>query len=187
MRGDTIVKHSGTQRLYYSIKEVAELFDEEQHILRYWEREFDCLRPSKNRAGNRTYTDKDLDILRVIKKLLRIDRIPVSEARVLLKRGVNKDLIKEAIRAFRIHETIDSVSPTSYSTATSSASVPTPAIAQQSKTKPTAQPEHSSENLSDSVTKTSTHSSPIASDAVEHLLTVLRSIADDLEHLSQHR
>jgi DNA-binding transcriptional MerR regulator len=174
MRGDTIVKQSGTQRLYYSIKEVAELFDEEQHILRYWEREFDCLRPSKNRAGNRTYTDKDLNILRVIKKLLRIDRIPVSEARVLLKRGVNEDLINEAVRAFRIHETVDSV------TTASEAKV------QHTHEVDDSESQKSQEKLSSSVTKTSTHSSALTSDAVEQLLTVLRSMADDLDHLSLH-
>lgn len=113
------MKTSSTQRLYYSIKEVGELFDEEQHILRYWEREFDCLRPSKNRAGNRTYTEKDLDVIRVIKKLLRVDRIPVSEARALLHRGVTDEMVRDAVRGLKIHSTIDAVDVLPNSSSTS--------------------------------------------------------------------
>lgn len=86
------MKHSPTPKLYYSIKEVGELFDEEQHILRYWEREFDILRPQKNRAGNRVYTERDIRILRVIKKLLRQDRISVAVAKEMLKSGIPENL-----------------------------------------------------------------------------------------------
>ena len=100
------------------------MFDEEQHILRYWEREFDCLRPSKNRAGNRTYTEKDLDVVRVVKKLLRVDRIPVSEARALLHRGVTDEMVRDAVRGLKIHSTIDSVDASPSTTATSVTDVP---------------------------------------------------------------
>ncbi|MBL7997973.1 MAG: MerR family transcriptional regulator, partial [Candidatus Kapabacteria bacterium] len=75
-------------KLYYSIKEVGEIFDEEQHILRYWEREFDHLKPQKNRAGNRIYTEKDFRLLRVIKKLVRIDRLSVAAAKDALLNGI---------------------------------------------------------------------------------------------------
>lgn len=80
-----------TPKLYYSIKEVGELFDEEQHILRYWEREFDLLRPQKNRAGNRVYTEKDIRVLRVIKKLIRKDRLTVTSAKEILANGIPDD------------------------------------------------------------------------------------------------
>ncbi len=72
------------------------MFDEEQHILRYWEREFECLNPSKNRAGNRVYTDKDIKVLKVVKKLLRVDRMPVIAAKNLLKDGIPDSLLQEA-------------------------------------------------------------------------------------------
>ncbi|MBL7975560.1 MAG: MerR family transcriptional regulator [Candidatus Kapabacteria bacterium] len=81
-----------TPKLYYSIKQVGEMFDEEQHILRYWEREFDMLKPQKNRAGNRVYTEKDLRVLRVIKKLLRQDRLSVTQAKAKLEHGIPTDL-----------------------------------------------------------------------------------------------
>ncbi len=69
------------QRLYYSITEVSKIIGEEQHVLRYWEREFPQLKPVKNRAGNRVYTKKDLDVLRTIKRLLRDERYTVAGAK----------------------------------------------------------------------------------------------------------
>ncbi|NQW29694.1 MAG: MerR family transcriptional regulator [Ignavibacteria bacterium] len=72
---------SSIQRLYYSITEVSKIIGEEQHVLRYWEREFSQLKPQKNRAGNRVYTKKDLEILQIIKKLLRDERYTVAGAK----------------------------------------------------------------------------------------------------------
>jgi DNA-binding transcriptional MerR regulator len=71
-------------KLYYTITEVSKIIGEEQHVLRYWEREFPQLKPQKNRAGNRVYTTKDLTILRVIQRLLRTERYTVSGAKEYL-------------------------------------------------------------------------------------------------------
>lgn len=79
------VKSEAIQKLYYSITEVAQILGEEQHVLRYWEREFTQLKPAKNRAGNRVYTTKDLGILRVIKRLLREERYTVAGAKEYLR------------------------------------------------------------------------------------------------------
>lgn len=73
------------ERLYHSITEVSKLLGEEQHVLRYWEREFSQLKPQKNRAGNRVYTAKDLVILKVIRKLLREERYTVAGAKEYLR------------------------------------------------------------------------------------------------------
>ena len=62
------MKHEGIRKLYHSISEVAELTDLEAHVLRYWETEFEQLRPKKNRAGNRVYTERD--IATVVRKAL---------------------------------------------------------------------------------------------------------------------
>jgi len=84
---------TGIQRLYYSITEVSKILGEEQHVLRYWEREFPQLRPQKNRAGNRVYAEKDLDVLRVIKRLLREERYTVAGAKEHLKQhGVQGEI-----------------------------------------------------------------------------------------------
>ncbi len=72
-------------KLYYTITEVSKIVGEEQHVLRYWEREFPQLKPQKNRAGNRVYTDKDVATLRVIQRLLRLERYTVAGAREYLR------------------------------------------------------------------------------------------------------
>lgn len=76
---------SAIQKLYYSITEVSKIVGEEQHVLRYWEREFPQLRPQKNRAGNRVYTQRDLAVLRVIRRLLRSERYTVAGAKEYLR------------------------------------------------------------------------------------------------------
>jgi DNA-binding transcriptional MerR regulator len=58
-------------KLYYSISEVSELTQLEATVLRFWEREFGQLRPKKNRAGNRMYREKDIQLIHEIKQLTR--------------------------------------------------------------------------------------------------------------------
>ncbi|MDQ1266413.1 MAG: hypothetical protein QG635_1565 [Bacteroidota bacterium] len=69
------------QKLYYSIREVSRIADEEQHILRYWEKEFGLLSPKKNRGGNRIYSEKDLSLILKIKKLLREEKLSIRGAK----------------------------------------------------------------------------------------------------------
>ncbi len=75
------------RKLYYSISEVSKIIAEEQHILRYWEKEFDILRPRKNRAGNRIYSEKDLNILKMIKYLLRQKKISLRSVKDYLTKN----------------------------------------------------------------------------------------------------
>lgn len=82
-------------KTYFSISEVGKLIDEQQHVLRYWEREFPELRPKKNSAGNRIYTHKDLELLCVIKIMLRQKRLSVVDAKVQLKRIDVKTFLTE--------------------------------------------------------------------------------------------
>ena len=58
------------KKLYYSIGEVSEITGLKPYVLRYWESEFSNLAPSKNPAGNRAYTQKDINIILDIKRLL---------------------------------------------------------------------------------------------------------------------
>jgi len=69
------------QKLYYSISEVSKIVDEEQHILRYWEKEFSEINPRKNRAGNRVYSQKDLSVIKAIKYLLREEKLSLKSAK----------------------------------------------------------------------------------------------------------
>ncbi len=66
----------------HTIKEVSLIVDEEQHVLRYWEREFAFLKPQKNEAGNRMYSSLDLAIVNELKRLIRMERKTIQEARI---------------------------------------------------------------------------------------------------------
>lgn len=54
------------------------------HVLRYWETEFDQLNPKKNRAGNRAYTERDIEVVKRIQSLLRDDKYTLEGARQVL-------------------------------------------------------------------------------------------------------
>lgn len=78
---------TGMTKLYYTISEVARLIEEEAHVLRYWESEFDSLRPRKNRAGKRVYTKDDIDTVYRIRHLLRDEKYTIDGAKQMLKKG----------------------------------------------------------------------------------------------------
>lgn len=84
------MKDLNIQKLYYSISEVSKITDIEQHVLRYWETEFAELKPSKNRAGNRNYTNRDINIIILIKKMLREERYTIEGAKKALKEHLEK-------------------------------------------------------------------------------------------------
>jgi len=58
------------------------MVDEEQHVLRYWEREFGFLKPQKNESGNRMYDSEDIAIIKELKRLIRTERKTIQEARI---------------------------------------------------------------------------------------------------------
>lgn len=82
------MKHIGIKKLYYSISEVSKIIDLEQYVLRYWESEFPQLKPAKNRAGNRIYTNKDIKLIFHIKKLLRDEMYTIEGAKKVLEKFV---------------------------------------------------------------------------------------------------
>ena len=73
------------KKLYYSIGEVSELTGLKAYVLRYWETEFSQLKPPKNRAGNRTYRQKDIDLIMQVKNLLYNEKYTIDGARSVLK------------------------------------------------------------------------------------------------------
>ena len=75
------------KKLYYSISEVAEMTNLKQYVLRYWETEFDELKPSKNRAGNRVYKEKEIQLINTIKDLLYTKKFTIEGARKYLKQN----------------------------------------------------------------------------------------------------
>jgi DNA-binding transcriptional MerR regulator len=79
---DTIIP----AKLYFSISEVSEMTGVKAHVLRYWESEFPDLRPKKNRAGNRSYREKDIRMVMTIRDLLYKQGITIQGARNQLLR-----------------------------------------------------------------------------------------------------
>ena len=72
------------KKLYYSIGEVSKMTDLKAYVLRYWETEFKQLKPPKNRAGNRTYRQTDIDLILFIKDLLYNKKFTIEGARTQL-------------------------------------------------------------------------------------------------------
>jgi len=73
------------KKLYYSISEVSRMTEVEQYVLRYWETEFEQLKPQKNRAGNRVYSNKDINLILYIKTLLREKKYTIEGAKKVLE------------------------------------------------------------------------------------------------------
>ena len=73
------------RKLYYSIGEVSKITKLKQYVLRYWESEFNQLRPAKNSAGNRNYRKTDIDLINEIKTLLYKQHYTIKGARQYLK------------------------------------------------------------------------------------------------------
>tara|TARA_Y100000591_G_scaffold281620_1_gene261501 strand:+ start:215 stop:550 length:336 start_codon:yes stop_codon:yes gene_type:complete len=72
------------KKLYYSIGEVSKMVELKSYVLRYWETEFKQLSPPKNRAGNRTYRQKDIDLILKIKDLLHKRKFTIEGARSVI-------------------------------------------------------------------------------------------------------
>lgn len=68
---DMIPKASDIEKLYYSIGEVAEMFEVNSSLIRFWEKEFPQLHPRKNSRGNRVYSKKDIELFRKIHHLVK--------------------------------------------------------------------------------------------------------------------
>ena len=83
------------KKLYYSIGEVSKIMNLKAYVLRYWETEFKQLKPPKNRAGNRTYRQSDIDLILYIKDLLYTKKFTIEGARhqlVMEKDGKNEEV-----------------------------------------------------------------------------------------------
>jgi len=68
------------KRAYYSIGEVCELAGLKPHVLRYWETQFEVIRPTKNRAGNRVYRPKEVESVLLVKHLLYDQKYTIEGA-----------------------------------------------------------------------------------------------------------
>src|SRR4051812_23416309 len=81
------------EKLFFKIGEVCDITGIQAHVLRYWESEFPMLAPQKNRAGQRTYRKRDVEMALRIKELLYEDQYTIAGARKKLSselRGASK-------------------------------------------------------------------------------------------------
>ena len=85
-------------KLYYSIGEVAERLGVATSVLRFWETEFDCIKPVKNKRGTRSYTQHDIELLQRIHYLTRDCGYTLEGAREQLRQKPNDDPKMEVVR-----------------------------------------------------------------------------------------
>ncbi|NLO72388.1 MAG: MerR family transcriptional regulator [Porphyromonadaceae bacterium] len=80
------------EKLYYSIREVAEMFQINQSNLRFWEKEFKQLRPKRNEKGTRFYTKEDIQVVKQILFLVNDQKLTLEGAKKRL--GSKKDEVE---------------------------------------------------------------------------------------------
>jgi DNA-binding transcriptional MerR regulator len=78
-------KEKEIEKLYYSIGEVAELFSVAPSLIRFWESEFEIIKPKKNRKGNRQFTREDIDNVRTIYHLVKEKGFTLQGAKEMLR------------------------------------------------------------------------------------------------------
>jgi len=94
------------QKQYYSIGDVSAMFKENNSLIRYWENEFDILKPKKNKKGDRYFRPEDVKNLKVIYHLLRERKYTIEGAKEFLKNnkaaGEKHEMIEslEKIKSF---------------------------------------------------------------------------------------
>ena len=79
---------------YYSIGELAKAFNVNASLIRFWDKEFDILKPKKNAKGNRMFTPEDVKNLQLIYHLVKERGFTLDGARTHLKEGQKKTLDK---------------------------------------------------------------------------------------------
>jgi DNA-binding transcriptional MerR regulator len=97
-------KEKKIEKLYYSIGEVAEMLEVPVSTVRFWENEFEALKPMKNKKGNRLFTQSDVKNLRIIHHLLKDEGMTIA--------GVKKKLTEKWVETdykFEINESLQKI------------------------------------------------------------------------------
>lgn len=87
------INEEEVQKRYYTIGEVAKLFNVNPSLIRFWESEFSVLQPKKNRKGNRLFTQEDIENIKIIYHLVKEKGYTLSGANEEMKK--NPDDIKD--------------------------------------------------------------------------------------------
>ena len=97
------------KKAYYSIGEVCDLTGLKPHVLRYWETQFDVLNPTKNRAGNRVFRPKEIELILLVKHLLYDEKYTIEGARQRIDEYRRTGQLKSESRSALQHETIQNL------------------------------------------------------------------------------
>jgi len=102
-------KEKDIEKKYYSIGEVSTMFKVAPSLIRFWESEFEMIQPQKNRRGNRQFTAKDIESIRLIYNLVKERGYTLQGAKEMLKtdRHKSKDKLElldslQRVRSFLV-------------------------------------------------------------------------------------
>ena len=96
-------KEKDIEKKYYSIGEVADRFKVATSLIRYWEGEFDIIKPKKDKKGNRRFTIDDIEKIQLIFHLVKEKGYTLTGAQEIIKRDMHKVQVKAAMIQ-RLHE-----------------------------------------------------------------------------------
>ena len=83
------------KKIYYSMGEVAEMFDVRPSLIRHWESQFACLKPHKNQKGNRMFTESDIEKLKQIYHLVKERGMTLKGAAQVMRRSSQDELARQ--------------------------------------------------------------------------------------------
>lgn len=83
------------KKIYYSMGEVAEMFDVRPSLIRHWESQFACLKPHKNQKGNRMFTETDIEKLKQIYHLVKERGMTLKGAAQVMRRSSQDELARQ--------------------------------------------------------------------------------------------
>ncbi len=99
-------KEKEIEKKYYSIGEVAAMFNVATSLIRFWESEFDIIKPKKNRKGNRQFTKDDIQHVKLICHLVKEKGYTLQGAKTMLKNGSQAAMdrmdVVESLRDLRV-------------------------------------------------------------------------------------
>ena len=97
-------KEPKIEKLYYSIGEVATMFDVNTSLIRFWEKEFEIIKPKKNKKGNRLFTQVDVDNFHIIYHLVKEKGLTLKGAQKKMKE--NRE---DTLNNFEVIQSLNSI------------------------------------------------------------------------------
>jgi len=97
-------KEQKIEKLYYTIGEVAAMFDVKTSLIRFWEKEFDIIKPKRNKKGNRLFTKQDVENFYIIYHLVKERGMTLDGAKKKMK-----DNKEDTINNFEVVKTLKNI------------------------------------------------------------------------------